>query len=63
MHTCTDQETIKFNMMIVLVRGIYLVLRKQYCPWDSFTERGKYESVLLNKQEFNCKDEGRGKPL
>ena len=36
---------------------------EEHCLWDSFTERGKYESVLLNKQEFNCKDEGRQKPL
>ena len=36
---------------------------EEHCLWDSFTERGKYESVLLNKQEFNCKDEGRWKPL
>ena len=36
---------------------------EEHCLWDSFTERGKYESVLLNTQEFNCKDEGRWKPL
>ena len=35
----------------------------EHCLWDSFTEKGKYESVSLNKQRFTCKDEGRQKPL
>ena len=45
MCTCTEKETIKFNMMTVLVRDIYLVLRKQMRNIVSGTASQKDENM------------------
>lgn len=47
MHVCTrvQTKTIKFNMMTILVRGIYLVLRKQMRNIVSGTASQKEENM------------------